>query len=275
MSQPPADLPAQQLPLAETPRAARPRLSIAHLMLWTLGTAIVLAFSRAQIAMLEPARTSIDNFVEADALGTVQKVTAIAVSPFTGLAVALLIAVAWRLVRRGPLLLVQPGHWLLLIAGVTFLKNVAVQLAGYGVMRALMVDERIELMLSFRSIVDAMGSAAIAALYLIAWERTAQPPRWRVYFLAGSAVFWLVAIGTLLILATNFVEQGQSALMVTIAVLGVPLVIVFLVSFPWAVGRDIWNKQRRDMLHWAGVIVVVATVLAAVANSVIPILFLR
>src|SRR5688572_22187367 len=83
-----ADAPAFEPPAEASPNPLpqpRPKLSIAHLMLWTLGTAIVLAFSRAQFGPIGSAGTEVEEAFAGNARGTYLRILAIVTAPFTGI----------------------------------------------------------------------------------------------------------------------------------------------------------------------------------------------
>ena len=50
-------------------------------------------------------------------------------------------------------------------------------------------------------------------------------------------------------------------LVLILALIAIPIYLAWLVSFPYAVIRDLTLKEYRDALHWAGVALVVGFVL--------------
>jgi hypothetical protein len=242
-------------------------------MLWTLGTAIVLGFSRAQLSAFDMPQFGRQQF--AGSLGTYFRVVVMVTAPFTGIAVALLLMVLWRLYRRQALPLTEPGHWLLLIFGVLFFLNAAGQLAS-----VLVRDEAVEsldftLLLVLTIVAQGTVMVVAATLCWTAWSRTASPPRWRFVF--GSSfvfcIYWLVAVafgGATLLLG----DFGM-LVMLPVAIVAIPIVIAWLISFPSAVIQDLWLRERYDALHWAGVALVIVNFLTGIASALIPLLIFR
>src|SRR5438132_3400288 len=87
----------------------RNRLSIAHLMLWTLGSAIALAFYRAM---------AIDKQAN-ERLVAVSRIYALLYSLLAGPKVGGLLLFTWRKVRGIAGFPTQPGHWLLVLEGAS------------------------------------------------------------------------------------------------------------------------------------------------------------
>ncbi|HUE74389.1 MAG TPA: hypothetical protein VMP01_26135 [Pirellulaceae bacterium] len=250
-------------------------MSIAHLMLWMLGTGISLTYSRAKLVWFEPARSQLDNIIDAEALATWQQAVAVVICPFAGAAVAALLATGWQLARRKPIPCSQPGHWLLLVAGVAFLNNVTDAVMRYLTLRALLAEQDYSLLTSLRIGLLAIINLGVAALFFVAWRFTLGPKRWRFYFACGAMIYGLAAPLTLAIFAIGLTELPTEPLMVLAAIIFLPLAIALVISFVWSVAKDIWSKERRDLLHWIGVIVVIGTAVVTVADRIVPIAFLR
>lgn len=252
-----------------------PRLSIAHLMLWTLGTGIVLALLRVEIVWFEPARAQLDQFIDADSWTSSQQVTAIGVAPFTGAGIAAVLVAAWVLVRRQALLCSQPGHWLLLLVGVAYLRDAAVVAVRYLELRALLADQDFLRITSLRVGTTVIGNLAVALLLCVAWRFTPEPKRWRFYFAVSGTTFGLGALLTLSILGVALAGLPTTLLTIITGIVVLPLAITMVVSFFWAVAKDAWSGERRGLLHWVGVVVVVGAALGAMAQKLTPVLFLR
>lgn len=242
-------------------------------MLWTLGTAIVLACSRAQLSAFETG--PFDRQLFAGSLGTYYRVMAIVTAPFTGMAVAFLMVTGARLYRRQPLPLWEPGHWILLIFGVLFLLNVAVQFLSFLVQSEAIVRRDLTVVLVLTVVSQAAIVLPSAWLCWLAWRRIARPPRWRFVF--GSSfvlcIFWIVAA----VLTTGSMVLGDLSLfvMLPVAIVSIPIVIAWLISFPSAVIQDLWLRERYDALHWAGVVLVIVNVLAGISSMVFPLFVIR
>lgn len=250
----------------------RTRLSIAHLLLWTLGTAIVLAFSRAQLSAFEMPQFG-QQF--AGSLGTYFRVVVMVAAPFTGIAVALLFMVLWRLYRRQSLPLTEPGHWILLIFGVLFFVNAAGQLASAFVRTEAVESLDLALLLVLTVVAQGTVMVVAATLCWTAWGRTPGPPRWRFVF--GSSfvvcIYWLAAV----VLGAGSMIFGEFAMLVVLplAIVAIPVFVAWLVSFPSAVIQDLWLRERYDALHWAGVALVLVNILTGIAGAVVPLFIIR
>lgn len=268
------ELPIRNLPSAEIPPqppVPRPKLSIAHLMLWTLGTAIVLALSRLQISAFEMPRVAGVGDAATTGLQTFFRLSAIVTAPFTGIAVALLLVAAARCYRRQPLPLSQPGHWILLIGGTIFILTALVRLiqvlltplvAGEGaggMMNWFFLGQLPVVILSFGG----------AGLYYMAWRCTAGPPRWSFHFASSAAGYAYIVVGG--VLSSVLMTAGlipSDFLKMIVAFVAIPFYLAWVVSFPYAVIRDLLLKEYRDALHWAGVALVVVSLLQGIAQKV-------
>jgi hypothetical protein len=172
----------------------RPKLSIAHLMLWTLGTAVVLALSRTQISFLEDPQGFPSEFPKSDKLSTFFRLSAIVSAPFGGIAVALLLVIVGRLYRRNTLPLCEPGHWILLVSGVMIVLNACTHLVHHAVFQYLVLNAHPLVRTLGWQVPQGMSFLVAAALFLLAWRGTPQPPRWRFYFLASVAMMVIAAV---------------------------------------------------------------------------------
>lgn len=264
-SEPLPEFPARDLaaPIEQPPR--RPRLSIAHLMLWTLGTAIVLAFSRAQFAGFESATSG-------DSVSTYLRVSAIVTAPFTGIAMAFVIASLWRIYWRQPLPISQPGHWILFIVGIVFLLQAGEQIVDKALFSYLAEDPDMTALLFLSSLSQAFIYGVTAGLSFWAWRRTREAPSWRFFFAATAAANGLTALSPIVLLVSMIIKQAGMPLTIAFGIIFVPVSIAWLISFPWAVGRDLFCRERRDALHWAGAILILVLLLSAVTSMVFLVL---
>ncbi len=89
---------------------APPPLRIAHLMLWTAGSAVILAMYRGIFDEIEP---SVPH-----AIRLILTVSLLLGSMICGAAISSVAVFLYRRFTKGPPFPVQPGHWLLLILGV-------------------------------------------------------------------------------------------------------------------------------------------------------------
>lgn len=236
-------------------------------MLWTLGTAIVLALSRIQISAFEMPGFSFFGDSSTSRLQTYFRLTAIVTAPFTGIAVALLLAAIWKLYRRQPLILSQPGHWILLIGGVTLFLTAVGQLIQFLLTPLLQSESGTASWFFLTQSSSTALSLVLAWMCFIAWRCTAGPPRWKFYFASSAALYaYLVVIAVILLAA--LASEALMGMMFVMAVIALPIYFACLVSFPYAVIRDLWLKEYRDALHWAGVALVIVGVVSAVGQIV-------
>lgn len=91
------------------------RISILYLMVWTAGSAVILAFYRQSIAQSQDEPSSPMNPV------WLQTVSALLMSPVQGAGVAAVGLMVWRMVGGGRPFPKHPGHWILVISGLTAL----------------------------------------------------------------------------------------------------------------------------------------------------------
>lgn len=110
-----ADIEASIAPDGESPfgPSPQPRLGIIHIMLWTAGSAMILAMYRAMVDfddMPEQARAQ-------------WYVMQIGYSIAYGAALAGAILFAYRRLTKGTPFPVLPGHWLLLTWGLVFIAS--------------------------------------------------------------------------------------------------------------------------------------------------------
>jgi hypothetical protein len=272
MSQPPDNLPARDVPLAASP-SERPKLSIAHLMLWTLGTAIVLAFSRAQFAAIGSAGPDVDEMFDGDARGIYLRILAVVSAPFSGVAVAFMIFALWRKYRGHPLPISQPGHWLLVLGGVSFFIHAANQFVQQTLLDGMGDEVFFGAGMLLAALAQAVTAGVLAGLSFWACRTIDRSQRWWLYFSANGAMYSLLSASVLLMVAAFAAEPIAIILAIVLAIAGAVIFMVWVVSFPWAVAGDLWHQERRDALHWAGVVVVLVNALATLALYV-PLRFL-
>ena len=214
----------------------QPRLGIIHIMLWTLGSAMILAIYRALAEFGSMP-------VEARAMWYVMQT---GYSVVYGAALASVILFGYRRVTKGAPFPVLPGHWLLLIQGVVFTIGFAGHMAMWVAQQ--WVDNFIPAMYGLaqwlaNGVAVLLLVAAIlrlddfsywrryfwASLVLHAIRATAgmMGTTWRTWLVAFSLQRWLYGLGAI--------------------VLAIWLLVVVV--------RDWRRGARRDWLHWTGVVV--------------------
>jgi hypothetical protein len=209
------------------------RISILYLMVWTAGSAVILAFYRQSIAQSQDEPSSPMN------PAWLQTVSALLMSPVQGAGVAAVALMIWRKVRGGRLFPKHPGHWVLVIAGLLALFSWPLWLVTHDFMRGgqpglYLLLYRLPLMVAF------VGLCCYAV---------AQMPTeglWRKMFL-----IWILGnIVPALFLCTMLVEiSSYRWARLPDLFISTALALAFLVT-------GILDRARgtpRDHLHWAGV----------------------
>lgn len=260
---PAPDLPVRNLPPAEGASPPQQRLSIAHLMLWTLGTCW-----RCRGWRYPHSRPhSFFGDSSPNRLQTYFRVMAIVTAPFSGIAVAFLLVSIWKLYHKQPLWLAQPGHWILLIGGISFVLTAVGQLIQFLLAPLLRADGGTTGWLVLTQLSTTALSFVLAVLSFVAFRRTAGPPRWKFYFASSAALYAFVVCAALILLATLTMHILMSITFV-LAIVALPIYLACLVSFPYAVFRDLSLKEYRDGLHWAGVALVIVAFVSTVGQAV-------
>jgi hypothetical protein len=202
------------------------RLSIAQLLLWTATTGVALA-------LLAGARS----FSESLSRGLVS----MAVAPLYGLGILALAAGARQCFGQDLIAGFQPGHWLLAIVGTAFLG-----VAGLARIGAWMNPPPPPAALQV--FVAAAGVTASCLLLLLVpfliisalsdvWLQRA----WRfVFLLLGGLLLAPLCAGCLF----NF------------PLVMAPLLLAVPIASGWAAVTDWRRGERRDLLHWLGVLAI-------------------
>lgn len=214
-------------PLEKPPHAEQ--LSIGLLMLWTAMTALLLGFNRA---------TSQPSNGE---LGILPFLMSFVASPLIAVGMSAWVLMLWRLFTDGPRFPSQPGHWLLLLFGFT-------GVAGLLVRTMIMIS-----LATHRGLGNAhLGInfiASVLALIVSVAAIVAIRDRWRILFFIGAASRCLFML-LMLLLSLDF--QLVSWIMFANHLLAWAFGLVML----GLAIADLRQHDRRDTLHWTGVIVV-------------------
>jgi hypothetical protein len=219
---------------AELVEQPQPPLSISHLLLWILGSAVVLWSYRwlaePQGGGASPLLFQIDQLVRSISMGG---------------GVAALLIYARRLVTRDAPLPRQPGHWLLVVYGLAWPAYWCAMANAYGLRDAEPLPRDWE---SDRQqvVVTAVFYLWWSSLHVMAllWLREAR--RWRVFFAVCAVMPLLHALLSCCLLADRqFATIERPFIMVRIAVT-LPLLVVCVL-------RDCRSRVRRDWMHAAGV----------------------
>jgi hypothetical protein len=223
-------LPPIQAELAEPPQ---PRLSIAHLMLWMLSSAVFLALARfLPRGVPEEMRTLLLFYQGAQAM-------------INGAAVATVPIWITRLVRGGPPFPTAPGHYLALLGAGSCVTQVVGNVVIQG-LREIGVDDY-----GYYLIISMLLAALAGLMGLVCVIFCSRPPRWMLVFVVIVLCKGLVVIAALATLASHrsgFVSaRSMPQWAYWISTIAVSVAIVT------ASAIDLARRVRRDWLHYVGV----------------------
>ena len=233
------------LPETSPPEAARLRLSIAHLLLWIAGTALVVAaFPRGWLGGPKTWGDRESYQLRVQKRETLERLSVVAVAPCYGAALASLIVAGTRLLARRPGFPALPGHWPLVQLGLWIL------IVG-GVL-----EQSSEQPLSYNLAVfrDHMGAALVVLLMLLlavaiqAVVVVREPRRWRIALRCFLAAVIVPMVAFLIVPLEN---QRAGALT------GLSIVLLWYIASLIAVLVGIWDficRERFDLFHWVGVV---------------------
>jgi hypothetical protein len=190
-------------------------------------------------------------------------------SLLAGINIAAVIVYARRLVVRDAPLLVQPGHWLLAIAGVS---NLVVWLLMAPVVAISVLDKEglwRERAASFAWLASSVGCFLAAAFHAVAMLALREPRRWRLYFLVSAVFSALIGLlfGTMYLISLSEpfagrrmygVVQVYPCLHAVDQLAGIALLLFNLAA-------DRADRRPRDWVHWVGVVVTLLQKAAAIA----------
>lgn len=253
-------------PPDDLPGASPNRLSIAHFMLWMLGSGVVLAFHRMQATPVSGIKPSLQMVISLFAiLGSLP----------SGAGIASLALWAYRRSRGVGGFPVQPGHWPLFVTGLMIALVVCQFTVGTILqhpLETLAFHQQWDADLFRLSLALGPPCLAGAAAYGVAL--------WRV---RGESRLWNAAVGSLIVqfacghilaeaglLWAIFSGRGDSEVPFIIAY-QVGYIVFSLISgvlFAWAAFEDRWRKDR-DFLHWTGITSLFASIAFHVASMLV------
>jgi hypothetical protein len=213
------------------------RLTIAHLMLWTLGSAIILGCFRA---LTDPAAELPEE------VNRVLPFYQLGMSLALGAQVGGVLLFGWRRIAGRGGFPQQPGHWLLLVEGLSAIFVVA----AYGLYQLLNWQDETSLYVYFALQIPNLLVCTIG--YGLALGHTPADPPWRFAFglcallYGGLCLVHLLAIGLWQFTADVRLSFGAWD------VLGI---VVLVVNF-----ADRRTYSHRDFLHWVGIAALIANV---------------
>jgi hypothetical protein len=209
--------------------AAAPRLSVMHLMLWTLCSAVYFALLRAIYAIQGDASLS--------SVETIQQTSGLMASIIAGAAITGTIALVSARVRGTPPLLRHPGHWLLLTSAITGVVTIPLV---FLLLRTNDANYNL-----------AFGVVLLFPSIAFAFAARSSPARhWRALFFAMA----LVALPQSMFYFGIWLSSGNvgyaMAVLLAIAnwgnlMLATAMVFVSIV--------ELKTGPPRDWLHWTGV----------------------
>lgn len=233
---------------------AQPPLSIAHLMLWTAGSALILAIDPQALDEVE--------FATPGDLRTIITVHRLFSSTIYGVAIASVAIFVHRRFRKGPPFPVQPGHWLLFIQGLLVLFTLPAWSVFVLLQSRWISDGDIRWFTPSILFVglQVLSHGITIGGYGWALRRLQAERRWRL-------LFWFelgLGVCNLLACLTEWVRWWPAS-----SFLAFEWMSAF-VSAVWLVVVAIldWRQRtRRDWLHWTGVVVQLSGAALAVLTN--------
>jgi hypothetical protein len=227
---------------AQSPPANR--LTIAHLLLWTATTAIAIGTIMPN-PIDAPFPSDMPDQVRGYLIRQQQqwRIVTVVTGPVLGAGLAGLAIAIWRQWRRRPGFPTQPGHWVLMILGMSTVAMSDLQLInrldGPGPWFVV-----IPLTILFWP-----ASLLIPILLVAAYLRVPEPLRWRrVFAIAGASIALFFFCGCLFPLGPPTPTQ----LIMAALFYATPISIVVAAVF------DIRSGRTYDVFHWVGVVAVPA-----------------
>lgn len=250
------------------------QLSLATLLLWVTGTAVVLAAERSYVyvvTMLGIMRFPADGgFIEGYSL-----VSRLIVSPVFAIAIVFSARAVWGRMVRGERHAKEPGHWVLhQFAAWILTSALAVSIiAWFSPYEANLTAQEAD----FRQTIQswAIAAPALASGFVSAWACFGMAGRlsWRFYFgayAAGAALLFLLACLRLLPGASRdaMEDSGVATSIVMLGFLGqFVLFLVSTVACLVAMLSDLASPRPLDRLHWTGVGMLLVYVVLILADS--------
>jgi len=234
--------------------AASPPLSIAHFLLWMAGTAVYLTLTQIAKGLLR------QNDVSIPALSNIifAAVFAVAVGP----GVASWAIFAWRRFHgiRFP---TQPGEWLLLITGASYLVDfLTLLLLALSWPPPTIQYSEMPRGLIVKHLLWQSGTPLFSCLcFALAAFWVRRPRSWMVFYLlliVQNLAFALALATYSIVLLTqaNWIQEVGQFLGATSP--RVVLGVLPIVALSLAIAMDLKRGRRRDWLHWTGIAVYVS-----------------
>lgn len=205
----------------------RERISIALLMLWTTMSAVLLAIDRATDSG-DPNRVA-----------GISKWVALAYAPIFGAGMSALALAIFRYLTDGPRFPSQPGHWVLMIAGILSLGSIF--------LRVIVLSTRTPFGFNYHWYVLLRIITLLTSLVLFELAVRAQRDHWRIVFRLNLVVSTVVLLALLLELVSGSLSR----------VFRFELYLTWLPTTAMTIAAIVDRVRRtpRDDLHWAGIII--------------------
>jgi hypothetical protein len=222
------------------------RLSIAHLLLWIAGTALVVAlFPKGWLAGPDFVGDREEYVSRIQRRQTFERLSVVAVAPCYGAAVASLLVAGVRLLWRRPGFPSLPGHWPLVNLGLWIL------IVGSIVHTA---PERDFSSYNLHVVRQNLGAPLVilfVVLLAVAIQAVAavrEPRRWRV------ALWWQLAAVALPVVALVLSQfEHRPTLLIASMLVVLCWYIAALISVLAGL-RDFISRERFDLFHWTGIV---------------------
>lgn len=226
----------------------RNRLSIAHLLLWTAATGVVLAYLQTHkppppeemhfASVLSWPGTTPEAELKKlqerySRLFRTQHAVALAVSPVYGAALVGVALALWRLATRRFGFPVQPGHWLLMIIG-----SLALLVAAHPFVQQLPLSP---------DGADFVLATAMTGVVIVATVVAREPLHWRCPLALSAGGLGIIDVAYVIGFFSSSIEPPLIFPLGPFAIAGVPFVALYCTVL------DVAEHRRYDVLHWVGV----------------------
>jgi hypothetical protein len=220
----------------DSPTARPNRLAIGHLLLWTAATAVVFAAlvtTEQRFAIRKIRQTELGIRIHHAGY-----CLALAVAPAYGAAIAGIRLATWRVTTQRWGFPTQPGHWLLVSAGVV---PIAIGVADLNYSPGQNFAH---------AFLCWLGLLGVAVTVTIAAQFIDQPLRWMRAFQVGS---WGLLLLAFELFIAGLLANGDTWLFwyVLNLVLSIPAVVAVFLAFLVSL-LDLRSIERWDALHWIG-----------------------
>ena len=233
-----SDAPDEIVPaeLADAPpELPQPPLSIGHLFLWILGSALVLASYRW---LAEPGEDRVWRLLfHLDHI--MRGLTG-------GAGVAAIMLLVRRLVIRDAPLPRQPGHWLLLLQGVSWPTYWLLLWWIYGFRGAPAADPRGWEFFQRYAVGSSLYYAWGAVVYVSAAVLLRDAPRWRMLFVLSATLTLLHSVLWCCMMSTAQMWYAEKVFVLLRLAIGLAMLAICVL-------RDRSAAISRDWMHAAGV----------------------